>query len=264
MNDLLISLVGGAALNAVAIVVLLRLSTLGAYQSAGIVGLVSSTVYLLMTVVFWPGADVLALHLAIYWMTCYGCGVLLGWRPSPSAPAGSGPAFIVGFFIVLAAVDALFIVLATQGLSTQFSTLFLPKPRSEAVITTSFPGLITHDFQQKEALFNAYLEERQRQQKRGWQIQAMWLNVPRVQQPATLQVVAMTRENQPLHQAHITGQWVRPSDSRLDQTFVMTEKQAGIYQHAFYPTFPGRWELIIHVSKDNENHEIRASTFIKP
>jgi hypothetical protein len=47
-------------------------------------------------------------------------------------------------------------------------------------MTSFFPGVISHDFQKKEALYNEYLQQVERQRERGWQIQKGWLSEPMV------------------------------------------------------------------------------------
>jgi nitrogen fixation protein FixH len=269
MNHLLFSLVLGAGLISGANLLLYRFSTLSATPAAVLVALAALGIYVPLAVVSWPGGDVLAIHLAVYLLTSLVCGLFLGLREQNRVQGKSndrrwhwGPALIVGFFICLLIVDSVFIILAERGLSPQLSTKLLPDPQDKGKVFSSFPGVISHDFQKKEALYNAYLLQVKRQQERGWQIRKGWLSQPVLGEPATLKVVAKDRLGNPLTDAVVRGQFLRPSDSRLDTDFTMQEQQPGVYQAELKLPAAGLWNLVLQLRKHAELHEIRASTSV--
>ncbi len=267
MYDLLLSLAVGVGLIIVANLLLVRISSLGATRSAVLVALASLGIYVPIAIFYWPGSDVLAMHLAIYLVTACACGLFMGARETAGAKGRSGglrfhwgPAAIAGFFVGLVGLFALFILLAGQGLSPRLSSRLLPS--AQGTITSVFPGTISHDFQQKEDLYNDYLLQVERQQERGWQVQKGWLQKPVKGQPAEFKVMARTHEGDPLRGAEVTGWFLRPSDSRLDVRFSMQEVEPGAYQAGLNLPAAGVWNLVLQLRKRGDLHEIRASTSV--
>jgi nitrogen fixation protein FixH len=199
-------------------------------------------------------------------MTTFVCGIYFSSRNSLAdasrKPWHWGPAAITGFFLVLIIVDSVLILLAARGLSPQLSTHLLPGASSKGPVSSVFPGEISHDFQEKEALYNVYLQQRRQQTARGWQVQKGWLTKPIQDEPTAFKVAAQTRHGEPLSGAVVTGQFLRPADSRLDKDFALSEVAPGVYQGNFSLPAPGRWNVVLFLQRDGETHEIRATTSV--
>ncbi|MCP5424118.1 MAG: FixH family protein [Gammaproteobacteria bacterium] len=265
-DNLLISLAIGVVLIVVGNLSLARWNHLGVVRSAMLVALVVVGGYLLLALRQPPGIDVLAIHLAIYLLTSYGCGLFLNQRAVSKEQGATrrwhwAPALIVGFFLVLVAVDTVFIVLAERGLSPDLS-MDMHMEKNRKPVTSAFPGVVSHDFHKQEELFNVYLDQFHRQQKRGWQIQKGWLYRPVLGQVATFQVIARTQAGQRIAGAVVDGKFLRPADSRLDTAFTLHESEPGVYLGDLRLPAAGRWDLVLEVRKDGEVHEIRASTSV--
>lgn len=269
MTDLLSSLAIGIILIIAVNGLLFRLTSLTAKQTAGLVGLVAVAIYLPLAVLYWPGLDIMAMHLGVYLLSCYAFGLIMGSRERALAEGRSdgnrfhwGPAAIIGFFVVLVTVDSIFIILAERGLSPQVSDKLLPDAHTKGQISSVFPGVISHDFQEKEALYNEYLRQVERQQERGWRIKKGWLERPVLGESAVFQVAARTPDGDPISDAEVTGNFLRPSDSRLDRAFTMQETSSGVYQTTLALPAAGLWNLVLQVRKGDEVHEIRARTSV--
>lgn len=259
MNNLLLSLAAGLGLIVGASLLLFRFSRLGATSVAVLVALLALGIYLPVAILDWPGGDVLAIHLAVYLLAAFVCGVFLHHREQgKSGRLHWGPAVIIGFFVGLVVLCAVFIILAERGLSPSLSAYLLPAHKGS--VFSGFPGVTSHDFQQKEVLYNEYLQQVKRQQERGWQIQKGWLGRPAVGEPAVFKVVAHTREGDPLTGATVTGRFLRPADSRLDTPCTLPEVEPGVYQASLSLPAAGLWDLVLEVRKGEDLHEIRAST----
>ncbi|MDS4041629.1 MAG: FixH family protein [Candidatus Competibacter sp.] len=259
MTDLLLGLVVGAGLVVLANLILVRFARASARQAAAVVALTTLGVYVPYGIVRWPGGDVFAIHLGIYLLASLACGIF------SSARAGGkslhwGPAAIGGFFVFVAVLGAVFVAIAERGLTPTLGSWLLPEADSKREVTSMFPGVISHDFQQKEDLYNDYLQQVERQRQRGWQIQKGWLGEPVANKPAMFRVVARTREGKPLTDATVTGQFIRPSTSRLDVAFALAEIGPGVYESKLMLPAAGNWNLVLHVRKDADLHEVRAGT----
>lgn len=255
----------GLALGVVGIVLvnlaLIRLAGRNARQAAATTALVTLGLYVPYAILRWPGGDVFALHLAVYLLASLACGLLLERRVG-GPRLHWGPAALIGFFIVVLISGAIFVTVAERGLSPAVARWFLPKPDASGPVTTVFPGVVARDFHKKEALYNHYLEQVERQRQRGWQVQKGWLTQPVAGQDAQFRVTVHTREGAPVQGATITGQLLRPATSTLDLDFSLTEQTPGVYETTLRLPAAGTWNLLLQVRQGEELHEISASTQI--
>lgn len=74
----------------------------------------------------------------------------------------------------------------------------------------------------------------------------------------------MTEKNgRAIADARVSGRFIRPADSKLDQTFSMQHGKAGVYQVELILPVPGKWELLLNIKQGDALHEIRAGTEIQ-
>lgn len=269
MSALAYSLDGVVLLEILSFILLYRFTSWRGKQVAFLVGLVAVGLYLPFGIVTWKGLDQFAIHIAFYMMIPYVLGIITSnWEHRAAEESQGwfhwGPATMVGFFIVLAIVDSTIITLAERGMSSDTLARFLPQPRTAETAESKFPGTVYHDYKEKEALFNAYQQERKEQQKRGWQVKKGFETAPVKGVPALFKVEVKDRYGVAIEQAHVTGQFLRPSDSGLDIDFNMTESKKGLYTAELTLTAAGRWDLILMIEREGERHEIRARTRVEP
>lgn len=261
MTDVLLGLALGVGAILLANLGLIRFAHTSAKQAAATVALVTLGLYVPYGILRWPGGDVFALHLAIYLLASLACGMLLDRRATGQG-LHWGPAVIGGFFIVVVVLGAVFVAVAEHGLNASMLRWLLPETQNRREVSSMFPGVISHDFHKKEALYNQYLQQVERQRQRGWQIQKGWLSEPVANEPAVFRVVARTRAGEPLTGATVTGWFLRPSTSTLDVAFELTEQEPGMYEAALKLPAAGAWNLVLQVRQGDELHEVRADTTV--
>lgn len=253
--------IGGGVLAEIAMFVLLRrLFRLDGRAAGMAVGLLAILIYVPWAILSWPGADIFAIHLAIYLTTAYALGAIggrvgRGWHWAP--------ALIVGFFVLVIVTNVVFLGVAEQGITGLFAKL-LPKPQGAEVADSRFPGTVSHAYQEKEAQYNAYLRQVEEQEARGWQVRKGWLVRPQVAQPATFVVAVADARGAPVSGAEVTGRFLRTSNSRDDLDFAMTEAEPGEYRVDLTMPLHGLWQLVLRINRDGELHEIRADTSVAP
>jgi nitrogen fixation protein FixH len=269
MLQSLLALPLGAVAQVLMFVLLYRFTPLNGKQAAVIVALLALTGLLIYSLIDWPGADVLAMYVAVLAVTAYLLGIVSHAREQQRADAQGdrrwfhwGPAVIVIFFIALFALDGVLVVISKQGLPPQLAERLLPPREDQAAVRSAFPGIVARDYQKKESLYNDYLQQVQRQEQRGWQVRKGWLATPRVGTAGTFRVQVTERDGTPLRFAEVSGVFERPSDSRLDQAFAMQETEPGWYQADIRLPEPGSWNLILQVRRGAQLHELHASTSI--
>lgn len=233
-------------------------------------------VYVPFGVIHWAGMDVFAIHFAFFVMSGYGLGIITSHRrlkKSLDAHMGHvdeepeqkgwfhwGPAIIVCFFLILAVVDSIIITLASKGASSEFMERFLPEPRSGAKIVSAFPGEVSNDYQEKYDQFNNYLEDRVEQRERGWVISNGWQQKPVNGKASVFSIDVKDKEGQPVTGAQVEARFLRPGDSRLDQTLMLSEHVRGSYGNSVTLTAPGLWSVVLTVVQGEASHQTKGTT----
>lgn len=269
MTSLLYTLLGGIVVIIALFLLLYKLTGWAAKVIAGLLALLVIGIYVPIAILFWPGADVFAIHFALYLLTPYILGIIGSQRDSHAASGTNkqwfhwGPAAITGFFFFIIAVDSILIMVATKGLDMDIAVQFLPKPKSGGEVSSFFPGTVTHDFREKEDQFNEYVAMRKEQKQRNWQVRKGWQATPYVNKPVVFMIGVSDSNGKPLDKAKVSGQFIRPANSKLDQNFAMQETKPGLYQVTLTLSEPGKWDLILLIEKGQDKHEVRAITQVQ-
>lgn len=268
MTDLLTSLSAGLAIIIAGFFFLLRFTPLRGKQAALIIAILTVGLYIPVAIVNWQGADVLAIHLAIYLITVYILAIMSShWEARIKGEQKGrffhwGPAIIVAFFAVVVGMNAIFITLASRGLEGGASLALLPEPKSGTQVTSYFPGTVARDYQEKEKLFNEYHERIETQHERGWQVAKGFLEPVVAGGQSVFQVKVLDADGRPLEGAVVEAHFLRPSDQRQDVRVQMNAMGAGLYRQVLTFQSPGRWHLLLTVRKGEDVHEIQGVTEI--
>lgn len=136
MTSLVYTLLGGVLVIILLFMLALKILRVDPKALAGLMALLVLGIFVPVSIIFWPGADVFAVHLAVYMVTVYALGIIFSQRAINQQAGGHwfhwGPAAIIGFFMFIVAVDAILIVVAQKGLHMDVALKFLPQPRSAA------------------------------------------------------------------------------------------------------------------------------------
>ena len=160
--SILITLFGGALL----IVVLyfafgaLRLPN---YWRAVVSGGAVLLSYLVIAARNWPGLDVVAMHVAVFIATAVILSLLNARRAEPSNKLHWAPKVIIGFFLLLFAIDGAFIYIASHGLPEFMTKRFMPGA-DKGGAHTAFPGVMPHGEDAAKAV-NSHLKQQAEQRR---------------------------------------------------------------------------------------------------
>ncbi len=269
MLQSLLALPLGVGVEVLVFLGLYRLTPMSGRQAAVVVAMLALAAVFIDSLLDWPGADVLAMYVAVLLVSAYLLGIISSAREQRQRAGGQdgrwfhwGPALIVMFFVALFALDGVLVVISRQGLPQALAERLLPKRDKPENVNSVFPGVVARDFQKKEALYNAYLEQVKLQQARGWQVSKGWLGTPRAGQPEVFQVRVVERGGAPVVAATVSGVFQRPSDSRRDQSFRLTEAEPGLYRGELVLPDPGMWRLVLQIRRGDQLHEIHADTSV--
>lgn len=258
---MIITLVSGVLIIAALFFILKRITRISSNSIAAIVAVIVLITFMPLAIVFWPGGDVFAIHLAIYMITVYGLAIITTQREKTNGVHWA-PVTIIGFFVFLVLVDSFFVTIADKGLSSQVADLVLPKSEDNQKATFNYPGRVVHDFYQKENLYNDYLENIESRKKAKWKIKKGWLTLPIVNQDTIFQLQIKDKNDIAITDAKISGKFIRYSDSRLDKEFSMSHAQKGFYQVTIRLPEPGRWGLVLKINHATTVYELKGTTTV--
>jgi len=271
MTDILYSLLGGVVAIAISFLLLYRFSRLDGKTVALVVGMLVIGITMPVVILNWPGADVFAIHIAVYLVTVYVLGIVATQRDARRKNGGAqgwfhwGPAALVVFFMLVIAADSVFILMAQKGVDSEIARWLLPEPRGGGQVSSHFPGTVVRDFRKQQDEFNQFQQRMQVQQERDWQVQKGWLGEARASQPSRFKLRVTDRDGRPISDARVSGTFLRPGDSRLDQAFRMQEQSddPGSYLVELVLPEAGHWELLLQVRRGEDLHEIKATTRVE-
>lgn len=249
-----------------------RFTPLNARQSGFVISLLALAIYFPIALLFWPGADVLALNVTVFFMVAYLLGMLFSHREKVRAetvPGASGkwfhwgPAIIVSFFVVILIVDAVFVTLSKEGLPGGLQALLVSDKQTSETANMRFPGVMHNNYQKKELKYNHYLRQLELIDARGWTVRKGWLGkAPVSNESGVFQLVVEDASGVPISGLIAGGRFLHASDGRKDIVFSMKESASGVYQVELALNGAGLWNVNINFEKDAEEFEIHASTNI--
>lgn len=268
MPDLLTSLGIGVVVAIASFIVLYKLIHFSAAKSGFLSAAIVLGVYVPLAIIFWPGGDVFAIHLSIFCVVPYMMGMITHYREQALDEEQRKkwfhwiPATFFAFFLVVVTVNMTLVTLSSKGMPPELLQWLLPKTDGGGY-SSQFPGVISHDYQEKEALYNEYLENLAKQKQRGWKVKQGWLVSPEQNKEAIFQIEAVNKEGRVLTGLNINLKFLRPSNYKMDKEFTMQEVLAGVYQQNVSFESPGNWDVVIMMTKADDVHEIRGDTFVK-
>jgi len=265
MSNLLLTLFSGVIAITLTYFFLLKIAKINRKLTSISLLLVTAVIYALAIVIDWPGPDIMAIQVAIYALTIYILSLYAGKNNPASASKKMKwvPYAIIGFFVVLVTVDSIFITLAQKGLDSSVANKILPAPRGGGNVRSHFSGPVEHDYQKQQKQFNVYAKQRNEQKVRGWLVKKGFLTDAISTQTSVFQVQVIDSQQKPVTDATVTVRFMRNDNPKLDQDFVLQEMTNGKYNLPLALPLPGRWDVLIHIKKQSQLHEVRAFTKIK-
>lgn len=207
--------------------------------------------YFPLAILYWPGIDTFAIHFVFFTMAGYGLGIITNVRATRMKMEGEGtsggwfhwgPAIIVTFFLLLTIVDSNIISIAGQYK----------------------PGIVAHDFREKEGQYNSYQKQMAAQAKRGWKVSGGWDYPPKKDIAKPFVITALDHEGQPIDQAKVTVKFLSTVDTDKDQNIALKETSKGVYRHEVTLDSYGEWTIVVEVRKAEALHELTGKIEIDP
>jgi len=270
MNNLFLTLAAGVVFIVLVSSILRFFSNIKSPLAALVTFIALNSIYIPLLVNDWPGVDVFAIQFSIYGVTLYLLAILHSQAIKKKLDEAAGlkvqkkwhwaPLVIVGFFVVVVSVDSIFITIAQQGSDSLLRGLFIPKPKSGGGVSSYFPGIIEHNYHEKEDQYNQHQQRLNEQRQRGWDVKYGWLATPKVNQTAIFQLSLRNSKKQAVTGATVRGAFQRGNTSKQDQAITLKEFEAGIYRTEIALKYPGRWELKLKIDSPQGDYDLSATT----
>ncbi|WP_018936024.1 FixH family protein [Thioalkalivibrio sp. ALJ24] len=268
MSNLVITLGLGSAALALLFFLIYKFTRLRAYHASAVVVAIMLFVFVPASILTWQSADVFAIHLALYIIVPYGLGIVFSQKEAEAASGKAhigrlhwAPMVIVGFFTIIATVQAVLITLAHNGMPDRFIGTLLPEPDAPVErVTSAFPGLVDGFEDRDQALAVHRMTELEQQAARGWEIRQGWVSEPQRGETETLRVEVRDGNGRPLEGAEVSGTFLWLPDHRQDQRFDMREEGDGFYEIDVALPEAGRWDLRFFVQHEGVQVEQQART----
>jgi len=130
-------------------------------------------------------------------------------------------------------------------------------------VQSVFPGVVSHDFREKENQFNIYQQQRLSQEKLGWVVQIGWKNDALVNIQNTFKLKVSQKNGMPLKNARVTTRFIYPANLKYDQQHLLSESENGLYSTNIHLNQPGNWDVIVDIQHIDGNYELRSKTTLK-
>jgi len=270
MNNLLLTLAAGVFFILVVHSAMRFFTGISSLKTSLITFVALCSVYVPLLILDWPNIDVFAIQFAIYGVTLYLLSILHGQSIINTKLIAEGhdikrgwhwgPALIIGFFVGVIAVNSVFLTVAQQGSDSKLKVMFIPKLKSGSEVTSYFPGIVEHNYHEKEDQYNDYQQRLVKQRERGWNIKFGWDEKPIANKKATFLISLKNAKNEPITKAKVSGSFQRGNTSSQDQPVSLVETEDGLYKVDIALKFPGRWELLLTVDSPQGDYDLKAST----
>ena len=220
---------------------------------AGILsGVLPFIAYLIYSAKHWPGGDVLTIHFAVY-LANAGLLIVFGGMQKKKQSLHWAPRLIIGFFIGLVLLNAVFLSVSTRGLPDILTRLILPNPAHRQV-HTGFPGVIPHD---KNKLYEPHLKQMEQQKNLAWNVNVQGLDALKNKLASTLVIQLFDKQYQPITAATVTIELWRMANSGDDQTILFAESKPGVYQANIRLVDEGLWLSDIEIVKGEAHYALK-------
>lgn len=248
----------GGALLIVALYYVLRAFGVSNYWRGVISGTLSVTAYLVLSILQWPGGDVVSMHMAVFLATATALTVIGEHKPGTVKRLHWGPKLIIAFFMLLFVIDGGLLLVAGQGVPPAVAKWLLPEPakKSSTPVHTAFSGVVPHGEEAAKTI-NQFMKNAEKQRRLGWEVTIAGLDGVRQGGTPGVSVNALDGSAQPLRGASVQLAIVRPGLTEPEQLVDLVETDPGVYRGQVAMTLPGKWVAAVQLQRGEDRFEMQ-------
>ncbi len=250
----------GGALLIIALYYLLRAFGVSNYWRSVISGTFSVTAYLAISVMKWPGGDVVSMHMAVFLSTATVLALIGARQPGVAKRLHWGPKLIIGFFLLLFVIDGGLLMISGQGVPPSVAKWLLPPAKNSIKPPhTAFSGVVPHGEESAKTI-NQFMKNAEKQRRLGWEVHILGLDGLRLQtHPTTVSVTAHEAHAEPLQGAIVKLIVTRPGLAQPEVQTTLVETDPGVYRGQVTMALPGMWVAAVQLQRGDDLFEMQQN-----
>ena len=258
MNNTVVTLFGGLA----AVLVLYAIGSLvrlPAILRAVLAGLIPLLAYFVFIVGRWPGLDVVAIHISVFFATALVLFALTLFRRRGGRMHWV-PKLLMAFFVGLAVLMGAFLYIANKGLPEPIGRAWLGSKKGGEVYS-GFSGVVPHN-QEAATAISSELAKAHREAELGWDIDVSGLDDKGLVR--TIRVRVRNQTGLPVDGVEAELRLQRPGATQVELTLPLAELDAGVYGGALHLPANGRWLAELRLSREHILHYQHTQELVMP
>ena len=258
MNNTVLTLFGGLAAVLVLHAVGGLIRSLPPILRAVLAGGIPLLTYFILIIGHWPGLDVVAIHISVFFATALVLfaltlfrrrGVHLHWAPK----------LLMLFFLGLTVLMAGFLYIANKGLPEPIGRWWLGTHGGP--VYSGFSGVVPHN-QEAATAISSELSKAHREAELGWDIDVSGLDDNGLER--SIRVRVRNHTGLPVDRVEAELRLQRPGAARTELTVPLAELDAGVYGAALRLPANGRWLVELRLSRDHVLHYQHTQELVEP
>lgn len=246
MDNTVITLFGGLA-GVLVLYAVGSLVRLPAILRAVLAGLIPLFAYFVYIVGHWPGLDVVAIHISVFFATALVLFALTLFRRRGGRMHWV-PKLLMSFFVGLAVLMGAFLYIANNGLPEPIGRAWLGS-KTGGPVYSGFSGVVPHN-QEAATAISSELSKRHREAALGWNIDVSGLDGSGLVR--TVRVRVRDQTGLPVDGVEAELRLGRPGATLPELTVPLIELDGGVYGGTVHVPANGRWLAELRLSRDRQ------------
>ena len=257
MNTM-ITLFGGLAAVFVLYVLGGAIRSLPPILRAVLAGAIPLVTYFVLIIGRWPGLDVVAIHISVFFATALVLFALTLFRRRGGRMHWA-PKLLMSFFVGLALLMAAFLYVANKGLPEPIGRWWLGGKGGP--VYSGFSGVVPHN-QEAATAVSSELSKVHREAELGWDIDVVGLDDNGLVR--TIRVRVRDHTGLPVDRVGGELRLQRPGAAQAALTLPLTELDAGVYGGVLRLPANGRWLVELRLSRERALHYQHTQELVVP
>lgn len=244
MNNTVFTLFGGLAAVLVLYAIGGLVRSLPPILRAVLAGGIPLLAYFVLIIGHWPGLDVVAIHISVFFATALVLFALTLFRRRGGRMHWA-PKLLMFFFVGLALLMAGFLYIANKGLPEPIGRWWLGS--NGGPVYSGFSGVVPHN-QEAATAISSELSKAHREAELGWNIDVSGLDDNGLER--TIRVRVRNHTGLPVDRVEAELRLQRPGATQVELALPLTELDAGVYGGELRLPASGRWLVELRLSRD--------------